>query len=165
MMSCQEPSPLKGRKQSWQCHPHDAVLVNTPSFVSIRVEARCFPCHSAAHCRHMKRQPCLCHRHPCRGVCHCNRRCHLHRHHRLRRHCHCHCPLPSPLTIAIAVAVDHGRRHLCCLAISHCHCRPRCPCHWPLPSPSLSAITVAISVGHHCHCCRWPFPRVVVLVR
>ncbi len=25
-------------------------------FVSMGVETRCFPCHSAAHCRHMKRQ-------------------------------------------------------------------------------------------------------------
>ncbi len=28
MVSCQEPSPLKGNKHSLQGHPHDAVLVN-----------------------------------------------------------------------------------------------------------------------------------------
>ncbi len=28
MVSCQEPSPLKGSKHSSQCHPHDAALVN-----------------------------------------------------------------------------------------------------------------------------------------
>ncbi len=165
MVSCQEPSPLKGSKHSLQCHPHDAALVNAQSFVSMGVEARYCPCHSAAHCRHMKRQPSLCHCCTCRGHHHCNHHCHLrchcqlccHRHHRCHCHCHCHCrqplPLPSPSAIAILVAVAHCCRHLCpiavshrrvALAIGHCH---HCHC-WSLQSPSLLAITVAVTVGH-----------------
>ncbi len=103
----------------------------------------------------------------CRGRCHCHRRRHHRRHHQFCRHphprpcrrcrchrpCHCHCdrPLPSllPSATALAVFVNHCRRHLCCVAVSH-HCRQR-PCRWPLPSPSLSAIAVAIAIGHH-HC-------------
>jgi hypothetical protein len=46
MVSYHELSPLKGSKHSKQCHPHDAVLVNALSFVSMGVEARCCPCHS-----------------------------------------------------------------------------------------------------------------------
>jgi hypothetical protein len=163
MLSCQEPPPLKGSKHSLQRHPHDAALVNAHSLVSMGVKARCRLCHSAAHCRHMKRQPSLCHCHPCRGCCHCNCHCHL------CRCCRCRCPspLPSPSAIAIAVAIDHHRRCLCRVAVSHRHCRH--PCYWPLPSPSPSAIAVAISIGHHhCrHCCcpRQPFPRVVALAR
>ncbi len=168
-MSRQEPSPLKGRKHSQQCHPHDAALVNALSFVSMGAEARCRPCHSAAHCRHMKRQPCLCHCHPCRGRCHCNRRCHLHCRCRLRHHRRCHCPSPLLSAIAIVVAINHCRHHLCCVTVSHHRCRCRChrhhrrPCRRPLPSPSPSAIAVAISVGHHRHHRRGPFPRVVAL--
>ena len=165
MVSCQEPSPLKGRKHSSQCHPHDAALVNALSFVYMGVEARFCPCHSTAHCQHMKRQPCLHHCCPCHGHCHCDCRCHLCRHCQLHRHCRCHCPLPSSLAISVAVAVDHCHRRLCCVAISHqrCHrCRPR---HWPLPSPSPSAIAVAISVGYHRHHCLRPFLRVVALAR
>ncbi len=134
-------------------------------------------CHSAAHCRHMKRQPSLCHCCPCCGHHHCNRHCRLHLclHCRCRLHlccccrlnchhcCHCGCCPPLPSAIAILVPVAHCCRHLRCIAISHCHCR--CPCHWPLPSPSLLAIPVAISVGHH-HCCqRCPLPRVVALTQ
>ncbi len=165
MVSCQEPSPLKERKHSLQCHPQDSALVSALSFVSMGVEARCHPCHSAAHCRHMKWQPCLCHRHPCHGHCHCNRHCHLRHccllHHHCR--CRCRCPSPSPSAIAVAVAANHCCRHLVCVAVSHCRCRCQSPCHWPLPSPSRSAITVVISVGHRCHPCRQPFPRVVAL--
>ncbi len=47
----------------------------------------------------------------------------------------------------VAVTVNHCRRHLCCVAVSHCCCR--CPCRQPLPSPSPLAIAVAIAVGHH----------------
>jgi hypothetical protein len=129
------------------------------------VEARCCPCHSTAHCRHMKMQPFLCNGRPCNGRRHCDRHCHLRRRCRLRCCCHCRRPLPLPLpsAIAIAVAVSHCRHHLCHVAISHCHYR--CPCCRPLPSPSPMAIAVAISIGHHrCHC-RWPFPRVVALAR
>ncbi len=151
MVSCQEPSPLKGRKHSLQCHPIDAALVNALSFVSMGVEARCHPCHSTAHRRHMKRQPCLCHRHPRCGCRHCDHHCHLRCLCRLHHHRHCRCPLPLPSAIAVAVAIDHRRRPLCCIAVSHCHCCR--PCHQPLPSllPSPSAIAVAISIGHHCH--------------
>jgi hypothetical protein len=165
MVSCQEPSTLKGRKRSLQCHPHDAALVNAISFVSMGVEARCCPCHSAAHCRHMKRQPCLCHCHPRHGHRHCDPCCHLRCCCQLRHHHRCRCPSPSTLAIAIAVAIDYCRRHLCCVAVSHCPCRPCCPRHRPLPSPSPSAIAVAISIDHHRHCCRQPFPRVVALAR
>jgi len=129
------------------------------------VETRCCPCHSASHCRHMKRQPCLCHCHPRCGRCHCDRRCHLRCRRRLCHHHCCCCPLPSPSAIAVAVAIDHCCHHLCCIAISHCHRCHRCPCRWPLPSPSPSTIAVAISVGHHRHRCRRPFLRVVALAR
>ncbi len=72
-------------------------------------------------------------------------------------HRRCHRPF------AVAVTVDHCRRCLCCVAVSHC--QHRCPCCWPLPSPLPSAIAVAISVGHHRRHCRWPFLRVVALAR
>jgi hypothetical protein len=112
-------------------------------------EARCCPCHSAAHCRHIKRQPCLCHNCPHRGCRHCNRRCHLHCLRQLHHHCRYHWPLPLPLTIAVAVAFNHCRCCLCCVAVSHRPCRCRRPCHRPLPSLSPSVIVVAISIGHH----------------
>ncbi len=115
------------------------------------VEARCRPSKSSAHCRHMKRQPFL-HGCPHHGRILCHPRCHL----RLQLRCRCHCrhrrnhPLPSPLPSTIAVvAVNHCRRHLCHVTISHC-CH-RCPCRRPLPSPSSLAITVAIAIGHHRH--------------
>ncbi len=154
MVCCQEPPPLKGRKHS--CHPHDAALVNALSFVSIGVEARSCPCHSAAHCWHMKRQPCLYHRRPCHGCRNCNRHRHLRRCRQLHCHCRCRCLLPSPSAIAVAVAVNHPRCCLCCVAVSHCHHHQRCPCHRSLPSPSPSAlqlpsplaITVTVSIGH-----------------
>jgi hypothetical protein len=167
MVSCQEPSPLKGRKHSYQCHPHDTALVSALSFVSMGVEARCRPCHSAAHCWHMKRQPSLHHRHPCRGHRYCNpRRCRRRRCCRqLRRHRCCHCPLPLPSAIAIAVTVDHCHCRLCCIAVSHCRRHRRGHCLRPLPSPSPSAIVVAISIGHHHHRCRQPFLRVVALAQ
>jgi hypothetical protein len=163
MVSYEEPSPLKGIKHSLQCHPHDASLVNALFFVSMGVEARCHPCHSAAHCRHMKRQPSLCHCPPCHGRCHCDPHCHLHCRCQLRCH-HRRCrPLPSLSAIAIAVAVNHRRHCLCCIAISH-HCCHR-PCHRPLPSPSPLANAVAISVGHHCCHRHWPFQSVIALAR
>jgi hypothetical protein len=163
MVSCQEPSPLKGSRLSYQCHPHDAVLVNALFFVSMGVEARCCPCHSAAHCRHMKRQPFLCNGCPCHGRCHLRCRRQLRCRCQLCLHCCCRCPLPSPLAIAIAVAVNHCCCHICCVAISHCCCC--CPCRRPLPSPSPLAIAVAISIGHHHRRCRQPFLRVVPLAR
>jgi hypothetical protein len=53
-----------------------------------------------------------------------------------------------PLLWAIAaVAVNHCRRHLCCIVVSH-HCC-RCPCRWTLPSLSSLAIAKAIDVSHH----------------
>jgi hypothetical protein len=158
---------LKGSKHSLQHHPHDAAMMNAHSFVSMAVEAMCHPCHSAAHCRHMKRQPSLSHCHPRRGRRHCNCRCRCRLCLRCQLRCHCHCCRPLllslPSAIAVAVTVNHHRRHLCCVAVSHCH--RRCPCCQPLPSPSPSAITVAISVGHHHRCCCWPFPRVVAFAQ
>jgi hypothetical protein len=123
------------------------------------VEARCHPSKSAAHCRHMKRQPFLCNGCPCCDHCHCHRLSHLrcycqlccHRH--CHHHCRCHrnCPLPLllPSAIAVVVAINHCRRHLFCIAVSH-HCC-FCPCRRPLPSPSPLAIAVAIAISHH-HC-------------
>jgi hypothetical protein len=121
-------------------------------------EARHPPCHSAAHCRHMKRQPFLVSvvvttmsslplllplplQSPSLSLS------------------------PLPLLSAIAVPITLGHRH--------CHCR------WPLllllPLPSAIAIAVAvdvavvvivasaiaISIGHqHCHChCKHHLPR------
>jgi hypothetical protein len=120
--------------------------------MSMGVEARCRPSKSAAHCRHMKRQPFL-HGRPCRGRLHFHCRCHLRLQLHCRRRCrHCHhrnCPSPLPLLWAIAeVAVNHPRCSLCRLAISHRCCHR--PCRQTLPSPSLLAIAVAIAVGHHC---------------
>ncbi len=126
------------------------MLVNALSFVSMGVEARCCPCHSAAHRPHMKRQPFLCHCHPCRGRCHCNHHCLLRCHRQLHHHCCCCCPSPLLSAIAVAVPVNHCCCPLCCIAISHCHCCCRCPRRRPLLSPSPLAIAVAISVGHHC---------------
>jgi hypothetical protein len=139
--------------------------VNAISFVSMGVEARCRPCHSTVHRRHIKRQPCLHHRQPCRGRCHCNHHCHLCRPCQLCHHRRCRCPSPSLSAIAIAVAVNHLCRHLCCITVSHrpCHCRR--PCRRPLPSLSPLAIAVAISLGHHRHCRRQPFLRVVALAQ
>ncbi len=145
--------------------PHDAALVNALSFVSMGVEARCCPCHSAEYFRHMKRQPSLhhyCHPH---GCCHCNCHCRLRCLCNLHRRC-CQCcrsllwsQLPS--AIAVAVTIAHHCCRLCCVAVSHCRCR--CPCCWPLPALSPLAIAVAISIGHHhCRCCR-PLPRVLAL--
>ncbi len=115
------------------------------------VEARCRPSKSAAHHRHMKRQPFLCNCCPRHGRRHCHRRCHLSRQlrRRCRRRCHCNRPslLPLPLAIAVAVAISHCCHHLCRVAVSHRCCRR--PCRWPLPSPSPSAIAVAIAIGHH----------------
>ncbi len=117
------------------------------------VEARCCPSKSTAHLRHMKRQPFLCNGRPCRGHCHCHHCCHLRCHCQLRRRCRCRCrcnrpsTLPLPLALAVAVSINHCRRHLCCIAVSHRCCHP--PCRRPLPFPSLSAIAVAIAIGHH----------------
>ncbi len=144
MVSCQEPSPLKGSKHSLQHHPHDAALVNAHSFVSKGVEAMCRPCYSAAHWGHTKRQPSLCHCCPCHGRHHCNRRCHLCCPRKLRcNHRRRHpLPSPSPSGIAIAVAVNHCRCHLCHIAVSTCYCRRSC--RRPLPSPSPPAIAVLV---------------------
>ncbi len=116
-------------------------------FVSMGVEARCRSFKSTAHYWHMKGQPFLCKWSPLPWLS----------------------PLPSPLpspsslptplqlplllplpsAIAFVVPVDHCRRHLCRIAVSHrCCC---CPCHRPLLSPSPSAIAVAIAASHHRH--------------
>jgi hypothetical protein len=154
MVSCQEPSPLKGANTLSSVTP----MMHALLFVSMWVEARCPPSKSTAYCRHMKRQPSLCNGCPCHGCHHCHRRCHLRR--RCQLHCrHCCCcrcccrrnrslPSPLPSAVAVAVAVDHCCRHLCRIAVSH-HCR-RYPCHCPLPSPSPLAIAAAIAIGHHC---------------
>ncbi len=108
------------------------------------VEARCCPCHSAAHCWHMKRQPCLCHCHPCHGRCHCN--CCRH----LRHHRRCRCPLPLPSAIAVA----HRRRPSPLSSLLHC-CQPLL---LPSPSPLPTAIAVSIIV-RYCSChLHWPSP-------
>jgi hypothetical protein len=119
------------------------------------VEARCRPCHSAAHCRHMKRQPCLCHHHPCHGRCHCNCHCHLCRTDSITiavavDRCRCCQPLPlrSPSTIAttISVALLSAITVAVAIALAIGNC---CPHHrWPSQLPSPLAITVTIAVGH-----------------
>jgi hypothetical protein len=161
MVSCQEPSTLKGSKHSLQCHPHGAALVNAHSFVSMGVEAMCHPCPSAARCRHMNRRPSLCHYYPCHGCCHCNHCCHLCCRCHLNHHCHhpspvarchrrCRWPLPLQLPSTIAAAVSVALLSVIAvavglaLAIGHCHLHH----HWPLQLPSLLAITVAVAVGH-----------------
>jgi hypothetical protein len=105
------------------------------------VEARCRPCHSAAHRRHMKRQPSLCHCCPCHGHRHCDCRRHLHHHCRLHRHCRCRRQFPLPS------------------AICRCGCRQPLPplsllcCRQPLPSPLPLKLAIAISVTvGHCSC-------------
>ncbi len=164
MVSCQEPSPLKGSKHSSQCHPHDAALVNELSL-----------------CPWGWRQ----------GVAR-PKRCTLPPHEEATLPSWLPSPWPSPLQlplpsltltplpspspsllplqspIAVATAVGH-----CC---SHREPLPppsllRCcqPSLLPLPLPS--DIAVSIIVGHHSfHCCwpllspcRRPFPRVVAL--
>ncbi len=115
------------------------------------VEARCCPSKSAAHCRHMKRQPFL-HGCPCRDHLLCHRRRHFRLRLRCRRHHHCRRNRPSPsllLWAIAAVTVKHCHHHLCCIAVSHRSCH--CPCRRTLPSPSLSAIAVAITISHHRH--------------
>jgi hypothetical protein len=122
------------------------------------VEARCRPCHSTAHRWHMKRQPCLCHHHPCCGRRHCDAVA-------ISvvvadfiiiaiavaiAHCRCHWPLPlrSPWTIAAAIFVALPSAIAVTVAITLAvgHCRL---CHrQPLQLPSSLAITVTIAVGH-----------------
>jgi hypothetical protein len=113
------------------------------------VEARCRSSKSAAHLRHMKRQPFLCNGCPHCGRRHCHRRHHLCCHRHRCRRCNRLSLSPVPSAIAVAVSVNHCRRHLCRVAVSHCCHHP--PCRRPLPSPSPSAIAVAIAIGHH-HC-------------
>jgi hypothetical protein len=149
MVTCQETPPLKGSKHSWQCHPHDAALVNALSFVSMGVEARCRPSKSAAHLHRMKRQPFLCNGCPCHGRCHCHHHCHLHCRCRLHRRCiyrcRCNCP-PLPLrslsTIAAAISGALPSAIAVANALAAVHCRL---CHrWPSQLPSPLAITIAM---------------------
>jgi hypothetical protein len=119
------------------------------------VEARCRPCHSAAHCRHMKRQPFLHNGCPCRGCRYCNRHGHLHCHCQLRCRCRRRCPLPLPLPSAIAIAVaitiaaaisvslPSAIAIAVALAVGHCRLHLR----WPSQLPSPLALTVAIAVS------------------
>ncbi len=125
------------------------------------VEARCRPSKSAAHCRHMKRQPFLCNGCPCHGhrhlcpCCQLHRRCHPHR--RCKRHCRwCCCwplPLQLPSTIAIAaaisVALPSAITVAIALAVSHCRLRHRRPSQLPLPL----AITIAMPLAISESCC------------
>jgi hypothetical protein len=120
------------------------------------VEARCCPCHSAAHCRHMKRQPCLCHRCPRCGRHHFNCRCHLRHCRRLCHHRRCPCPsqspsaiplrLPSTIAAAVSVAFPSAIAVALAVALAVGHCR-LCHCR-PSQLPSLLAITVTVAVGH-----------------
>ena len=115
------------------------------------VGERCRPCHSAAHCRHMERQPCLCHHHPCRGRLHCNCRCAKSITIAVAV-AHCRRPWPLllrlPLTIAAAVSVALPSAIAIAvavaLAVSHCRLRH----HWPSQLPSPLAITITIAAGH-----------------
>jgi hypothetical protein len=151
MVSCQEPSPLKGSKYSLQRHLHDAALVNAHSFVSMGVEARCRPCHSTAHCWHMKVPPfgivvlamAVALQLPSLSLLPSLS------------------PLPLPSPIAFAVAIGH----------CHCSCRgpspppspPRCRQPSLLPSPLPSAIAVSVTISHHSHHLCWPSPSSLLL--
>ncbi len=172
MVSSQDPSPLKWSKHSLQWHPHGTALGNAHSFVSRGGGARHRPCHSAAHCWHMKRQPSLVSvivtviiaiAIPVTvaialavsvavaiavvvGHCCCHRRW----------------PLPSllPLAIAITVSASVAIAVAIAIAVSHCRCHRRWPS--PLPSPLPLAIANAVAISHchcrsrhchHCHCC------------
>ena len=120
------------------------------------VEARCHPCHSAAHCWNMKRQSSLCHCCPCRGHHHCNCRCHLHvvansvaiaisvAH----RHCCRPLPLQLPSTIAAAISVALPSAIavavVLTLAVGHCRLRH----HRLLQLLSPLAITITVTIGH-----------------
>ncbi len=129
------------------------------------VEARCCPSKSAAHRRHMKRQPFL-HGRPRRGRLLCHRRCLF--------PTPTPSPLPSPLLlqspIAIAAAVGH-----CCSRREPLPPPSLLHCHQPLLSlsPLPSDIAVSVIIGHcSCHCrrpspspCHRPFLRVVALAR
>ncbi len=166
--------PLEREQTLFAAYSHDAALVNAHSFVSMRVEARCCPCHSAAHCRHMKRQPSLCHCCCRHGCCHCNPRRHLRCHCRLHchSHCHCghrhfhsrHCPLLSPLPIALTVPVTVCHYRCGCCWPLPTSSLSRCRQPWPSPSPLPSVIAVSVTVGHRsCHLCR-PSPSLSPLV-
>jgi hypothetical protein len=118
--------------------------------------ARCCPCHSAAHCRHMKRQPSLVSfvmtvivpiaiaitvaiaiavtvsiTVAIAIICR---------------------PLPSPLPLAITVAVTVCHCQRCFRCCCCCHRRCHSNCRQALPSPLPSAIAVS---HRRRHCC-WP---------
>jgi hypothetical protein len=169
IVSCQEPSSFKGSKHSLQCHPHDAVLGNAHSFVSMCREARRRPCHSAAHCW----QPLPLHSplpsqspspslwpSPSQlplpspiaiavtiGHCPCRRHRHRHYHHHHRHRRTLPLLLPPPLFITAAISVSIAIT----IAVTVGHCR----CH---PLNLQSAISVSVAVGHRDHHCHWPSP-------
>jgi hypothetical protein len=168
MVSCQEPSPLKGSKHSQQCHPYDAAGECTflcvhggGGKVSPLPQCCTLPAHEEATLPlsllpspwRFPLQPSLTSLLPMPTSL--------------------PSPLPSPSPSLLPIAVSHCRcgcrRPLPLPSLSRC-CQPRrccCTFHWPLPSPSSSAIAVIISAGHHrcrCCCCR-PFLRVVALAQ
>ncbi len=165
MVSCQEPSPLKGSKHCSQCHPHDAALVNALSLCSWGQRQGVAHPKSAAHCRHMKRQPFL-HGRLHRGCLLCHGCCHLCLQHHRHRHCRCCCRrrrrrnrhrrccgpllrLPWQITADISVALPSAIAVAIALAVGHCRLHHRRPSQLPLPS----AITVTMPSAISESCC------------
>jgi hypothetical protein len=152
MVSCQEPSPLKGSKHSLQCHPHDAC-----TFVCVHGGgARCCPLKSTAHHHHIKRQPFLWLPLPWL----------------LQMPSPLPSPPPSPTSSLLpspSLSPLQSQSPIAnAIVVSHCHCGCRQPlllpsllrCRQPslLPLPLPSAIAVSVTVSHcSCHC-RWPSP-------
>ncbi len=95
-------------------------------------EARRFPCHNAAHCWHMKRQPSL-----------------------VPVIMTVIVAVAVAIAIAIAIAIAVSIADAIAVILGH----PRCCCRQPLllPLPSAIAVAVSIAVGRP-HCNLWPLP-------
>ncbi len=156
MVSCQEPSPLKGSKHSLQHHPHDAALVNAHSFVSMGVEAKVSPlpqrCTLPVH--EEATLPLLLSSLPWPLPLQLSLPSLLPSTSTL--------PLPlllpllSPLPIAVTVAIGHYRCNCPCplLLLSPLRCCQPSPLLSPLPS----SIAISITVSHCSPHIHWPSP-------
>jgi hypothetical protein len=167
MVSCQEPSPLKGSKYFSQCHPHDAALVKelslcpwgwrqgvarpkalhiattwrgNPSFMIALAVAISFAIAVA-----ISDSDSIAFAVAVAvavtvavSIAHC--------------HCCCHGPLlrlPWTITTAISVAPPSAIAVAVALAVRHCHLRHR----WPSQLLSPSFITVAMPLAISESCC------------
>jgi hypothetical protein len=163
MVSCQEPSPLKGGKHSSQCHPHDAALVNEfslcpwgwrqgvthPTALPIAATWRGNPSYMVALAVAVSFAIAVAISDSdsiavavaitlAIAIAHC---C-----------CCCRGPLlRSPWTIAAAISVvlPSAIAVVVVLAIGHCHLRHHRPSQLPLPL----AITVAMPLAISESCC------------